>query len=36
VAITDIIDGDEGLSPTDREQTLNEMLEVALEAAVKI
>ena len=36
LAITDMIDGDEGLSSADREQTLNEMIEIALEAAVKI
>ena len=36
LAITDMIDGDEGLSPTDREQTLNEMIEIALDAAAKI
>ena len=36
LAITDMIDGDEGLSPTEREQTLDEMIEIALGAAVKI
>lgn len=36
LAVADIVEGDEGLSPTEREQTLDEMITVALEAAVKI
>ena len=36
LAVTDIVEGDEGLSSTEREQTLDEMITVALEAAVRI
>ena len=35
LAITDIIDGDEGLSSAERERTLDEMLIIALEAAAR-
>lgn len=36
LAISDIIGGDEGLSSTEREQTLDEMLIIALEAAARM
>lgn len=36
LAISDIIDDDDHLNPTEREQTLDEMLTVALEAAARI
>ena len=36
LTISDIIDSDDELSPTEREQTLDEMLTIALEAASRI
>ena len=36
LAVTDIIDGGEGLSSTEREQTLDEMITIALETATRI
>lgn len=36
LAVTDMVERDEGLSPAEREQTLDEMIEIALEAAAKI
>ena len=36
LAVTDMVEGGEGLSSTEREQTLDEMVVVALEATLKI
>ncbi len=36
VAVTDMIDGDEGLSADEREQTLDEMITIALETTLRI
>jgi len=36
LAVADMVEGGEGLSPTEREQTLDEMVVVALEATLKV